>query len=125
MQVRTRRDTFARDLEEGSRPECLFKFLEISKAGLLGWFRTEQRPEGAAVNGAAGCAIPDREDQGLDVRTPACFLLQVETARPRPNGLIRRKISQAVTSPISQATLSRPMRVTIATVKAPAPPRKG
>src|ERR1700747_2779923 len=96
MQVRPRRDALARDLEEGCRPECLFKFLEIGKAALLRRFRAQQRPEGSAVNGATGGVIPDGKDQGLDVGTPACFLLQVETAQTRSNEVLR-----AISDPLS------------------------
>src|SRR5215475_3587651 len=101
MQIRARRDAFARDLEQGSRPECPFKFLEIGQTRLLSRHLAQQCPERPAVNGATGGMIPERKDQGLDISAPACFLRQVETARPRPDGLIRRKISQVPTSPIS------------------------
>src|ERR1700744_6285824 len=104
MQICTRRDVFVRDLEQGSRPECPFKFLEIGQTRHLGRLFTQQCPERTAVNDATGSVIPDRKDQGSDISAPACFLHQVETARPRPNGWTRRKISQVPTSPISQAT---------------------
>jgi hypothetical protein len=43
----------------------------------------------------------------------------------RPNGSARRTISQAATRPASQMALVSPIRVTMAAVKAPSPPRTG
>src|SRR6185312_8351224 len=81
MQICTRRDAFARDLEAGRRPKCLLKLREICKAGLLRRFCAKQRPERSAVNGADRGVLPDGKDQGLDVGAPAYFLVQVETMR--------------------------------------------
>ncbi len=125
MKIRANWDVFARHLEAGGRPECVFEFLEIGKAGLLRRFRAQQRPKRSAVNDTGRGLIPDREDQGLDVGAPASFLFQVETARPRTNGSIRRTISQATKSPISHTIFNNPRRATMAFVKTPAPPRKG
>src|SRR5215469_7034499 len=125
MQIRARRDAFTRDLEEGSRPERPFKFLEIGQTRLLCGRLAQQCPERSTVNGTTGGVIPERKDQGLDIGPPACMSRQVETARPRPDGLTRRKISHVPTSPISQPMFVSPIRVTIAAVKAPAPPRNG
>jgi len=125
MQVRPCRDAFARDLEEGCGPKSRLKLLEEGKAGLLRRLRPQQCPKCPTVNGAIGFVLPHGKDQGLDIRPPTCFLRQVETARPLVRALTRRKISQAATSPISQAAFVRAMRITIAAVKAPAPPRKG
>src|SRR6266436_291727 len=95
MKIRAGRDAFARYLEAGGRSECVFEFPEIGKACLRRRFRTQQRPKRSAVNGTGRGLIPDREDQGFDVGAPASLLLQVETARPRPNRSIRRTISTA------------------------------
>src|ERR1700742_5367064 len=124
MQIRARRNALAVDLEPGRFPENLFEFAEIGQARLRRRLFTEQCPEGAMVDGAIGGVIPQRKHQRFDIVAPARFPAQVETARPRP-GLTRRKISQAATSPINQATLVTPIRVTIAAVKAPEPPRNG
>src|SRR5690348_17014310 len=103
MQICANRNAFAGDLEAGGRPECGFELLEIGKAGLRRRIRAQQRPKGSTVYRTNCAVIPDWKDQGFDIGAPASFLFQVETARSRPNELIRRTILQATTSPISHA----------------------
>jgi hypothetical protein len=94
VEVRPCRDAFVRDLNAGGRHECGFELLEISNAGLRRRIHAEQRSKCSTVYRTRCGMIPDSENQGRDIDAPASFLLQVETARSRPNGLMRRTISQ-------------------------------
>ena len=125
MEICASRDAFAHALDTGGSPECGFELLEIGKAGLRRGIHAKQSSKCSAVYRTNCGMVRDRKNQGFNVAAPTSFLFQVETARFRPNGLTRRTVSQATTSPISHAMFNNPSRATIAIVKAPAPPRKG
>ena len=118
-------NAFAGDLGASRLPECRFETAEIAEAILRRGLYADQGPECAAMHGANGAMSPDRKDQGRDVVTPSGLVVQADIARPLPNGSIIRTISQAATRPASQTALVSPIRVTMATVKAPSPPKNG
>lgn len=125
MQARPHRNALAGDLGAGRLPECSFETAEMTKAILRRGLRTDKGAECAAMHGANRAVSPDRKDHGRDVVTPSDFVVQADIARPRPNGSIMRTISQAATRPASHTALVSPIRVTMANVKAPSPPKNG
>ena len=84
MEIHAGVNAIACDLDAGGGPESLFKVAKIGNAVLWRRVGAEQRAKRTAMHGTGRPVISDREHQGIDVGTPAHFVVQTT---PGWNGL--------------------------------------